>query len=312
LFKFLAPLYLGWALGANDASNVFGTTVASKMISFRTASVLCAVFVMLGALLEGSAGMETLGGLSDFDASAAVGASLAAALAVTAMTILSLPVSTSQAVVGAIIGYGLLDGGVRTDGLLRVVICWVGTPIGAMLVAIVLYSLLAPVFNWLARRMTVYDAVLRIGLVVVGCYGAYALGANNAANVTGVFVGAGIVSPLTGAAIAGASIGFGVLTFSRRVMMTVGKGIIGMNAYTALIVVLSEALTVHFYAIVGVPVSTSQAVVGAAVGVGILKSVETVRTKALLGILAGWLATPAIAALCAMALYFVMHLRFVK
>ena len=73
MFKFLAPVYLGWALGANDASNVFGTTVASKMISFRTASVLCAVFVMLGALLEGSAGMETLGGLSDFDASAAVG-----------------------------------------------------------------------------------------------------------------------------------------------------------------------------------------------------------------------------------------------
>ena len=311
MFRFLAPVYLGWALGANDASNVFGTTVASKMISFRTAALLCAAFVILGALLGGAAGMETLGGLSEFDSTAAVGASLAAAMAVTLMTVLSLPVSTSQAVVGAIIGYGLLDGGVHTNGLLQVMVCWVGTPIGAMLAAIVLYPILAPVFNYLARRMILYDAILRICLIVVGCYGAYALGANNAANVTGVFVGAGIVSPLTGAAIAGASIGLGAMTFGRRVMMTVGRGIIGMNAYTALIVVLSEALTVHFYAIVGVPVSTSQAVVGAAVGVGLLKSVETVHTKALLCILAGWLATPLVAGVCAMALYFVMHLLFI-
>ena len=83
MLQFLAPVYLGWALGANDASNVFGTTVASKMISFTTAAVLCTVFVICGALLEGSAGMETLGGLSEFDAAAAVGVSLAAALAVT-------------------------------------------------------------------------------------------------------------------------------------------------------------------------------------------------------------------------------------
>ena len=307
----MAPVALGWALGANDAANVFGTTVASRMIRFTTAAFLCSAFVMLGALLEGAAGMETLGGLSRFDADAAVTVSLASAACVTLMTVLRLPVSTSQAVVGAILGYGLLEGGVHAPGLLKVVVCWVGTPLGAMLAAIVLYWILAPVFNWMARRLTIHDAVLRAGLVVVGCYGAYALGANNAANVTGVFVGAGTLSPLGAAAIAGGSIGLGVATFSRRVMMTVGKGIIDMNAYTALIVVLAEAVTVHFYAVVGVPVSTSQAVVGAAVGVGVLKSVETVRTRALLGVLAGWLATPAIAALCSITLYFLTHLRYV-
>jgi PiT family inorganic phosphate transporter len=311
VLSFLAPVYLGWSLGANDASNVFGTAVASKMIHFLTAALLCAAFVMLGALLEGAAGMETLGGLSAFDTRAAIGASLAAAVTVTLMTFMRLPVSTSQAVVGAIIGYGLLEGGVQFSGLLKVVVCWVGTPLGAMVAAVPIYIVLAPVFNLLSRSLTLHDAVLRACLVVAGCYGAYALGANNAANVTGVFVGAGTISPFMGAVIAGASISLGVLTFSKRVMLSVGKGIIELNGYSALVVILSEAFTVHFYAVVGVPVSTSQAVIGAVIGVGLLKSVETVRVKAILGIFTGWLATPVIAGLVAVALYFVMHLRFV-
>ena len=29
-------LFLGWSLGANDAANVFGTAVATKMVRFRT------------------------------------------------------------------------------------------------------------------------------------------------------------------------------------------------------------------------------------------------------------------------------------
>ena len=34
-------LFLGWALGANDAANVFGTAVGTKMVSWRTAAIIC-------------------------------------------------------------------------------------------------------------------------------------------------------------------------------------------------------------------------------------------------------------------------------
>jgi len=40
-------VYLGWALGANDAANVFGTAVGSKMIQFKTAAMCCSVFTKL-------------------------------------------------------------------------------------------------------------------------------------------------------------------------------------------------------------------------------------------------------------------------
>ena len=310
MLKLLAPIYLGWSLGSNDASNVFGTAVASRMVPFGTAAALSSLFVLLGAILGGGAGMRTLAGLSSLDLEKAVIISVGAALTVTLMTLLRLPVSTSQAVVGAILGVGFFHGGVETGGLLKIVACWVGTPVGALLTAVVLYLLLRAPANWLAHRLITFDRVMKVGLILAGCYGSYALGANNAANVSGVFVGSGLMSAETGALVAGLSIALGIVTYGKPVMMTVGRGIFRMNAFSALVVVLAEALTVHFYAIVGVPVSTSQAVVGAVLGVGLLKSAETIRVRAVVGVLTGWVATPAIAAACSALIYFVAHLRF--
>ena len=50
IFIFLSSgLFLGWSLGANDAANVFGTAVGSRMIRFTTAAIICSAFVILGA-----------------------------------------------------------------------------------------------------------------------------------------------------------------------------------------------------------------------------------------------------------------------
>ncbi len=56
MWQLSSGVFLGWALGSNDASNVFGTAVASRMIKFWTAAVLCSVFVVLGAVLQGAGG----------------------------------------------------------------------------------------------------------------------------------------------------------------------------------------------------------------------------------------------------------------
>jgi len=46
-------LFLGWSLGANDAANVFGSAVGSRMLRFSTAALLCSIFVILGAVSAG-------------------------------------------------------------------------------------------------------------------------------------------------------------------------------------------------------------------------------------------------------------------
>ena len=311
MLSLLGGIFLGWSLGANDVANVFGSAVASRMVKFWTAAILASIFVLLGALLEGQAGIETLKGLTHLSLQKATISSIAAAITVTIMTILSLPVSTSQAVVGAILGVGLLSKQINFSGLGKVVVCWLGTPIGGLVVAIVIYKLLAAIYNRLPIDLFQGDILIRSGLIIAGSYAAYALGANNVANVTAVFVGADVLNVFSATLVGGLSIGMGILTFSRGVMETVGKKLVQLDPFSALIVVLAEAVTVHFYTLVGVPVSTSQAVIGAVLGVGIVKGIKTVSRRTLLNILIGWFITPVLAGLISLSLCFVVHLQYV-
>lgn len=311
MFYLISALYLGWSLGANDAANIFGTAVSSKMVKFITAAILSSIFVILGSILQGRPGIETIGRISVMGLTTAGVSSLAAAIAVTMMTILRLPVSTSQAVVGSIVGVGIMQKHATLAGLDKIVLCWIGTPIGGCVFSIILYVTLARIINRFRPSWAGSDFLLRAGLIIAGCYGAYALGANNVANVTAVFYGAGFLSIQTAALIGGVSIALGILTFSKGVMKMVGKGIVRLDGYSALIVVLSNAVTVHMYAVIGVPVSTSQAVVGAVLGIGLLKRAEALKKRAILGVFSGWIATPLIAALASMSIYFVAHLKYV-
>ena len=305
-----AAVYLGWSLGANDASNVFGSAVASRMLKFQTAAILASAFVLLGAVLEGQAGIETLKALTPFTLQLAVVSSVAAAATVTMMTLLGLPVSTSQAVVGAILGIGFLNRQLNVAGLGKVLACWFGTPLGGAVIAVIAYKILAFLYNRISMDLFESDILIRLSLVAAGSYAAYALGANNVANVTAVFVGAGYLNVTNAALIGGLSIGLGIFTFSRRVMETVGRKLVRLDPFSALIVVLAEAITVHIYTFLGVPVSTSQAVIGAVLGVGIVKGIRTVSTRTLGSILIGWFLTPVLASFIATALFFAIHLRY--
>jgi PiT family inorganic phosphate transporter len=311
MWHLLGGVYLGWSLGANDTANVFGTAVTSRMVRFSTAAILSALFVCLGAFLEGEAGIETLSQLSIQDLSSATMTAVAAGITITIMTWLRIPSSASQAVVGAILGVGLLDHNLNLSGLPKVILCWIGTPIGGILVALILYRLSGWFHNWVRPSLYTRDSYLRIGLILAGSYGAYALGANNVANVTGVYAAAGIITPMWATLIGGASIGLGVFTYSRPVMKTVGKSIMKLDAFSALIVVLAEAITVHFYAWVGVPVSTSQAVVGAVIGVGLIKQATAIRNRVVVRISIGWVVTPIIAFGLALAMDFISHLQYI-
>jgi PiT family inorganic phosphate transporter len=296
MFSIAGGVFLGWSLGANDASNVIGPAVTSRMLRFTTAALMASLFVLMGALLQGRSGINTLSDLTQMTLHQAVLASISAAITVTLMTIGRLPVSTSQAVVGAILGIGFVNRYVDMTGLGKVVTCWVGTPVGGAIMAVVVYRTLAAVNNRLRLNLFESDSFLRIGLVAAGSYGAFALGANNVANVTAVYVGAGHLSMTAATLVGGLSIGLGILTFSKRVMVTVGSRLVRLDPFSALVVLLAEAITVHFYTFVGVPVSTSQAVIGAVIGIGLLKGIRTVSKRTLLSILSGWFLTPLIAA----------------
>jgi len=329
-------LFLGWALGANDAANVFGTAVGTKMVRWRTAAIICSVFVILGATISGGGTTETLGKLGAISAlPGAFMTALSAAIAVYSMTKSGLPVSTSQAIVGAIIGWNFFSGS-PTDAstLTKILLTWVLCPVLAAIIAVTLFQ----AHRYFSRRLKIHlvmaDAYTRLALIFAGALGAYSLGANNIANVVGVFIP---VKPLPAFhfgnvvfssteqlfVLGGLAIALGVFTYSKRVMMTVGNSLGRLSATAALVAVISHSIVLFMFASRGleawlagnglptiplVPVSSSQAVVGAVVGISILQGAAGIRWSVLGKIVAGWIVTPIAAGLiCFVGLFFLQN-----
>ncbi len=326
LLLFLSSgLFLGWALGANDAANVFGTAVGTRMVRWRTAAIICSVFVILGAVISGAGASHTLGKLGAVSAlPGAFMTALAAAAAVYSMTKSGLPVSTSQAIVGAIIGWNLFSGN-PTDlaTFSKIVGTWVICPVLSAIIAVILYKALRMAGRRLSLHLLTIDALTRIALILAGAFGAYSLGANNIANVVGVFIparplpdihwgGLVITSTQQLLLLGGLAIAVGVITYSRGVMMTVGGTLGRLSSTKAFVAVMAHSIVLFIFASKGletwllshglpaiplVPVSSSQAVVGAIVGISLLQGAAGLRWSVLGKIVAGWAATPLVAGL---------------
>ncbi|HRZ42207.1 MAG TPA: inorganic phosphate transporter [Bacteroidales bacterium] len=329
-------LFLGWSLGANDAANIFGTAVGSKMVSFIKAAWIASIFVVLGAVFQGRGATDTLTELGSVDAlGGAFTVALCAGITVLFMTRMSLPVSTSQSIVGAIVGWSVFTGHKTDLGILSEIIgSWISGPLLGMLFAALLFLLTRYLLRRLKLHIIKLDSVLRIGLIVVGAFGAYSLGANNIANVMGVFVamapevtldfglftmdGVQVLFLIGGLAIAA-----GIFTYSKKVMLTVGKEILALTPEAALVVVLTQAIVLFLFssrsfsaflgniglpAIPLVPVSSTQVVVGAVLGIGLIKGGREIRFRTLGGIGLGWISTPLAAGILTwFALFFIQN-----
>ena len=186
----LGGLFLGWSLGANDAANVFGTAVGTRMVRFKTAAIVCSLFIILGAVISGSGTTETLGKLGAINAlPGAFAACVAAGISVYIMTKFGLPVSTTQAIVGAIVGWNLYTGSsTNIKVLLTILSTWILCPIIAALIAMLFFILTKKLLKNTTWHILRLDAYTRTALLIAGAFGAYSLGANNIANVMGVFV----------------------------------------------------------------------------------------------------------------------------
>lgn len=329
-----AALFMGWSLGANDAANIFGTAVATRMVRFRTAAIIMGIMIALGAVVSGAGPVETLGSLAEVVAlEEAFVISLAAALTMLLMTKRGMPVSSSQAIVGAILGWNLQKGSIiQVDLLYKIAGTWVFAPVLGALFAMCFYGAYRSVRRYKRVHILKEDRFLRRGLLVAGAFGSYSLGANNMANVIGVYSNSVHLEDITMMGwrvltgqqllflLGAIAVAVGVFTYSRRVMETVGSEILRLTPAAALVVVMASATVLFIFASQGlknalimaglppiplVPVSQSQTVVGAIVGIGLAKGGRIQNVRKLATIAAAWVITP----LLAMVLSFFL-LRF--
>ncbi|MBQ6904610.1 MAG: inorganic phosphate transporter, partial [Spirochaetia bacterium] len=201
---------------------------------------------------------------------------------------------------------------------------WVLTPVGCIIITFIIYPIFAKIFNKMgiatpdgemdttadAAHQKRYNTILNAGVVLAGCYGAYALGANNLANVTGVYYGT--LLNANGAIWLGAlSICAGVLTYGRqitdKVMKTVGKELVELTKFGSFLAVISMAIVMQIYAVIGIPVSSAMALVGGTLAIGIFrKQINKTSLRALRRTILGWIFTPIMGFVLSYVIYFVL------
>jgi inorganic phosphate transporter, PiT family len=146
--------YMAWNIGANDVANSMASAVGAKAITIRQAVLIAGILNIVGATCIGShvtntirKGIVSTDVLTDPHAAliGALSALLAAAIWVSFATWKSLPVSTTHSIVGAMIGYGIMAGGVSViqwGKLGAVVASWIISPVFSLAIGFVMFKII--------------------------------------------------------------------------------------------------------------------------------------------------------------------------
>ena len=274
--------------------------------------MLVAVFAILGAMLQGHHVMNTIGkGIvkTDLNYLAVCVALICSGFFVTLATFFRIPTSTSQAIVGGVVGIGLAVGAeVDFSKFILIAESWIICPVLVMALAYGLMHLIRLVLRRFETSSILFQQAFGYLAIISSCYVAYSMGANNAGNAVGPVANLNIFPPKVLLFIGGVSIAVGAWTYGQKVADTVGKGITPLDIPGAFVAQISSAFGMHLFSMFGIPVSTSSAIVGAVVGVGLVKGAGGISLRTILTILIGWVLTPTLAGTVSYFLYKVINM----
>ncbi|MBF0124686.1 MAG: inorganic phosphate transporter [Magnetococcales bacterium] len=329
ILSIMLCFYATWNTGANDVANAMGTAVGSGAIGVKKAIIIAIIFEALGALLAGSTVTDTLqNGLLHGAAFTAqpewlVYGMLAALLATSSWLVLATawgwPVSTTQAIVGAIAGFAFLTTGshaVQWNQVGTILLAWLLTPMIGGLLAWLLMKI-APVVAWLGRGTTTRgegetEKIFASLIVFAGAAMAFAHGANDVAN--GVAPMAAVIAtvrsggdvmrhdlPLWALAIGTLGIVTGLATYGYRIMETIGSKMTELTPIRGFCATLAAAITVLIASRMGLPVSTTHIAIASIFGAGVPRGTATLDFRVMSGIVTSWMVTlPTVAVLSAL------------
>ena len=232
---------------------------------------------------------------------------LSAGLFVTLATFSRIPVSTSQAIVGGVFGVGIgmvgfQPGYFQLAVLWKIVGCWVVCPFLTMILSSGTYVLLRVFLRSVSDRHR-WNAILAFLVLLSAGYVSYSLGMNDVGNAIGPLLSKYPDRGLFLALFGGVALAVGAVTFGKRVTETVGKRITPIDLHGALAAQVSAASAVYVFSMMGIPVSTSQAIVGAVIGVGLVRGARAMSKRRVAKIAVGWVGSPLCAALFAAVVY---------
>jgi inorganic phosphate transporter, PiT family len=154
------------------------------------------------------------------------------------------------------------------------------------------------------------------------CFVAFAHGSNDVGNAiaplaaivyinrTGSVPINGITIPIWILILGGVGIVGGLAVWGKKVIATIGENIIALQPSSGFCAELATATTILIASRLGLPVSTSHALVGGVVGIGLVQNIKSIKFKTLQGIAAAWLITIPVSAVLSAAIFSIARILF--
>ncbi len=301
--------------GMRDSSNIVATMISSRAFHPQTALGVTAVAEFLGPFLFGVTVAKTVGGdivdsnLLSLDALVAC---LLAAIIWNLITwFLGIPSSSSHALIGGLIGVVAFTAGfgvINIQAIYKVLIGLFISPLAGFVVGFMILRLIyflarqaSPNINEFFKRAQLFTA---IGL-------AFSHGANDAQKTMGIItlsliiggVLSGFVVPFWVIAVSASTMALGTAMGGWRLIRTLGGKFYKIRPVHSFATQIASAVVILAASLGGAPVSTTQVVSSAIVGVGSSERFGKVRWGVVSDILTAWIITIPVSGVIAAGLY---------
>jgi PiT family inorganic phosphate transporter len=311
-------LFFDFLNGIHDSSNVVATMISSRALSPRLALAMTAVANFIGPFIFGVAVANTIG--HEIVAAQAINTEVLLAALVSAILwnlltwYLGFPSSSSHALIGGFIGAVVMDAGwqaIKIAGLEKILIALIASPIIGFIIGYLLLRLIlllswkaSPGINRLFKRGQVFTA-LALALSHGTNDAQKTMGIITLALVTGGYLEVFAV-PTWVIVVCAGMIALGTAVGGWKLIRTLGGKFYKIRPVDGFAAQLASALVILSASLVGGPVSTTQVVSSAIMGVGAAERVNKVRWGVAQEIATAWLLTIPATALVAAGIYWVI------
>ena len=305
--------------GVHDSSNIVATMISSRAFSPRTALTMTAMAEFVGPFLFGVAVAKTIGdeiALTSALTIHVITACLIAAIFWNIATwILGLPSSSSHALIGGLIGAVVIGAGfeaLKTGGLVKVLIALFLSPVVGFIFGFILMRLIFFLARGATPKINIFFKRAQF-ITAIGM--AFSHGTNDAQKTMGIITLSLVVSgilpsfevPLWVIVASAAAIALGTSVGGWRLIRTLGTKFYKIRPVHSFTSQLTSGVVIMTASLFGGPVSTTQVVSSAIIGVGSAERFGKVRWRVAGDIVTAWIVTIPATALLAAGIYLLIQ-----
>jgi len=298
-------IIISFGIGANDET--FAGIYGSRILNMKQIMILAIIFAITGALILGEAVSKTVGKgiLVNLNNAIVITILISTAIWLILSSALGLPISTTHATIGAVIGLGIaLNASLDWLKILELSIWWILSPIIGYVVSFLVFKLMRAYkvkhlngFQGLEKTEKRFTYIV----LIVICITAFSRTGNDCSNAVGIVVGIGDFQINLLLLITGLSLAGGLVVLGRSVIKSVGR-ITELYPSTAFAAQIPTAAILFVGTALGIPLSGSHMLVASLVGLS--KASHTPTKKGMWKIVLIWFLTFPMAAILSILLYF--------